>query len=265
MLATGTILAALTLPVVGWHTWVDWLRVTQEAVTTCKSDANWVHLSRDLPGIPRRWLDFSDATPPEVRRDNVPAAVAGWVLLGSVVGLTVLLALLRREQVRAVTGAPAAFLLLGAWLSGFHFMYYDVLLAALPVFLLFTEPWRYFEPVFLPRGRHHAPPASAGGGAYSELLAALRYPPAVSLFPPGGRHVLVLNCVVPTLVVALLLASGPLDSDALPWDTFCLIALWLWCGWKVWRTPAGEAPPHKAGQPSDTGVPTGPRGSANRG
>ena len=29
-----------------------------------------------------------------------------------------------------------AFVLLGAWLSCYHFMYYDVLLAALPIFLL---------------------------------------------------------------------------------------------------------------------------------
>jgi len=253
MVATGVMLAALTLPAVGWHAWVDWFRVGQEASATYQGDRNWICFSRDLLGIPRRWLDFSGSEPSDLRRrqENLPATVAGWVLLGGVLGTTVLLALLRRHQVRAVTGPPAAFLLLGAWLSCFHFMYYDVLLAALPVLLLFTEPWRYLVPVFLPRGRRQDPPPGAGGGPGSELLAALPYPPAAWPVGSGRRHVWVLNRAVPTLVVALLVAHVPVEAEILPWDTLCLMVLWLWCGWVVWRMPAG----HEAGQPSAAALP----------
>src|SRR5207253_4623986 len=99
---------------------------------------------------------FGPETSDQERRDNVAAAVAGWGLLAGVIGVTAGLAILRRRQVREATGPSAAFLLLGAWLCCFHFMYYDVLLAALPVLLLFAEPARYFEPLYLtnvPLGR----------------------------------------------------------------------------------------------------------------
>jgi len=253
MAVTGLALAALTLPAVGWSTWVDWLRVGQEASATYESDPNWVNYSRDLLGIPRRWLDFGPDTTDQERRDNVAAAVAGWGLLAGVIGLTAGLAVARRQQVRVVTGPPAAFLFLGAWLGCFHFMYYDVLLVALPVFLLFTEPWRYLQPFFLSR-RNRLDPATGGAEpAPAGLLAALRYPPPVSL-AAGSRSVWVWNGAVPTLVVALLVCSGPWDLGRVPWDTVCVMALWLWCGWVVWRRPAGDGWEEPVDQPSSAKV-----------
>src|SRR5262249_4580143 len=60
MLATGIGLAALTLPFVGFQSWLDWLTVGRIATDIYKADYNWVHLSRDLLSLPRRTLDFSD-------------------------------------------------------------------------------------------------------------------------------------------------------------------------------------------------------------
>jgi hypothetical protein len=76
----------------------------------------------------------------------VPTFV-GWGLLLGALELTLRLAALRKVQARVATGIPAGFLLLGAWLCCYHFMYYDILLAALPVFVLFTEPERYLRPI----------------------------------------------------------------------------------------------------------------------
>ena len=55
----------------------------------------------------------------------------------------------RAKLARATDGPAAAFVLLGAWMMCYHFMYYDVLLAALPVALLFMQPRRWLEPIFV--------------------------------------------------------------------------------------------------------------------
>src|SRR5205085_11367430 len=83
MAGTGVTLAALTLPAVGWPAWVDWFRVGQEASATYEGDRNWICFSRDLLGIPRRWMNLSGDELSDLRRrqENLPAAVAGWALL----------------------------------------------------------------------------------------------------------------------------------------------------------------------------------------
>ena len=61
MAATGAGLVLLTLPVVGVQAWFDWLHVGSMAADTYATDRNWIFLSRDLFGIPRRMLlDFPD-------------------------------------------------------------------------------------------------------------------------------------------------------------------------------------------------------------
>ena len=86
------------------------------------------------------------------RRDNVPTTVVGWSMVATVLLLTVWLAISRRNQARTATGSPAAYLLLGAWLCCFHFMYYDVLLF-LAGFSDVHQPKRYLD--VLPRQKVH--------------------------------------------------------------------------------------------------------------
>src|SRR5262249_39194705 len=199
MLGTGTILALLTLPFVGWHSWLDWLQVGREANQTYNIDQNWIECSRDLLSAARRWL--IDFTLPMEERDRnwLTSALVGWGLLLFVLESTIRTACLRWHRPATVVGAGAAFILLGAWLCCYHFMYYDVLLAAFPVLLLFTEPRRYLEPIVLS--------ATASGTT-------------------------VLNRFAPT-ILALLIVTQPLwyieRWRMPPGDTALLLVLWLWC------------------------------------
>jgi hypothetical protein len=267
MLATGAGLALATLPLVGVQTWRDWLQVGREASALYNTDSNWVFLSRDLQDIPRRWLlDF----PPEGAHDTLAATVAGWALLLAVLGTTAAVVLCRREPRRAITGYPAAFLLLGGWLCCFHFMFYDVVLAALPVLLLLTEPRRYLEPAFLaivPVSQAELAPRLA---AYYRPEPAAALPTAIFFSATGARHVYVRNSLTLTLIVLLAFADltlpvlkiavsmsapalehGPVPLPlkfstavaGIPGSTFCLLALWLWCGWLTWRAPTEAASP----------------------
>jgi hypothetical protein len=101
-----------------------------------QTDEFWILRSRDVFTLPRRWLDF-DSDVPDLQMAQT-ATLAGWGLWLIVVGITTAVVILRKRQSGSVAGA--AFLFLGAFLSCIHFMYYDVLLAALPVFLLFVGP-----------------------------------------------------------------------------------------------------------------------------
>jgi hypothetical protein len=242
MIASGSTLVLLTLPFVGWHSWLDWLRVGQDAALLYNVDQNWITLSRDLLSIPRRWLlDFENATTADRDRNWLPPALLGWSLLLLSLEITVRLAVLRRRQAASSDGPPAAFLLLGAWMSCFHFMYYDVLLAALPVFLLFTEPRRYLEPLLLA-----IVPLRRGAGdrrIFNYHRAALpgEVPSAPPWFQPAYQHIWVLNRMAPTVAVLLVAAQylfpylGLGSYSGPPWDTFFLMGLWLWCGWQWLR------------------------------
>jgi hypothetical protein len=181
---------------------------------------------------------------------------------------TVRLAVLRPKQARLLTGPPAAFLFLGAWLSCFHFMYYDILLTALPVLLLLTSPRRYLQPTLvailtLPRDK-----AGSDFAQYYQPQLTAAYPGS-ALFPRiGYRQICVLNSMTLSLLVLLAitefmfpglgisvsvsapaLKEGPIPlplkySTGLvgtPWNTFCLMALWLWCGWLWLRMPPQQS------------------------
>src|SRR5262249_42988465 len=264
MLLTGTALAALTLPVVGWGVWRDWLEVGKEATQTYKWSETWVFLSRDLVSIPRRWLTFPRRGAPE------PALVTrlGLLLWLTPPALTAAVALRYPRRVEGGDGPGAAFVLLGAWLSCFHFMYYDSLLAALPVGLLFPRPGQYWALRFWPRSRAPLPAGldlTALGPAalerfrpppresiaahllayYRPTLGALEPPPAPLL--PGGRVARwVRNPFAPTLLVLTLalcqLVPGLMQEEgkAPPLDTAAFLLLWAWCGWQGVRRGGGS-------------------------
>jgi hypothetical protein len=145
MLACGLGQMILTLPVMGWKSWEDWLRVSQEAMRVSQTDEFWILRSRDVFTLPRRWLDF-DSDVPDLQMAQT-ATLAGWGLWLIVVGITTAVVILRKSQRGLVAGPGSAFIFLGAFLSCIHFMYYDVLLAALPVSLLYVgqklPPWPF--------------------------------------------------------------------------------------------------------------------------
>jgi hypothetical protein len=243
MLGTGAALALATLPFVGLASWFDWLEVGKVAALTYTYDRNWIFLSRDLLSIPRRWLlDFDD--PWDVRAGNELAPVLGWGLLLSVAVLTAALTLWRGRQARVNAGPPAAFVFLAAWLCCYHFMYYDVLLAAFPVFLLTAAPPRYYLRVSL---------ASLHGG---RTTADLSPRPALSFCVSNRMIGLTLVVVLIGIQVAVeLVKFGNLRDP--PFDTFFLMLVWLGCGWVWLRTPAsrkdeGERRKEESGQPSDS-------------
>src|SRR5216683_8159263 len=239
MLLTGLGLAAATLPLVGWQSWLDWLQVGRMASDIYATNRNWIFLSRDLVGIPRRWLiDFSGD---DALHQSLAATVIGWGLLGSVVACTAALCVLRKEQSRAVTGPPAAFLLLGAWLSCYHFMYYDVLLTALPVALLLTEPRRYFEPALITVA---FTPEAAGQRSSAPFSSVQKICVRNSMTLTLIALLAVCDLLLPALEIEVSISAPVLKHlpiptpikystayDGTPWPTFCVVALWLWCGW----------------------------------
>jgi hypothetical protein len=238
MLATGVLFAAVTLPFVGWQTWLDWFRVGREAADVYTYDENWVQMSRDLLSLPLRWLDFTVRPPPD-RRD--PALVAvGWCVLLTGLAVTAGVAVLRRRSVRAATGPGAAFLLLGAWLGCYHFMYYDVLLAALPVALLFTQPGRWLEPIFVAVVPLAAASLPAGLRRYYAAGLPQGLPPAGATLR-AGAPVWVLNRFVPTVTAVLVVVEDLTVPKDFPFATVGLILLWAWCGWQLLREADGKA------------------------
>jgi hypothetical protein len=130
MVLSGLTLVALTLPLVGWQSWLDWLAVGQLAAKGYARDDTWIVLSRDVQGAVRR---FFMAAPNAAFPSRL--AVGCWLTLWAA---AVILPLFRPRALRADDGPGPAFVLLGAWLGCFHFMYYDSFLAALPMLLLFT-------------------------------------------------------------------------------------------------------------------------------
>jgi hypothetical protein len=278
MIGTGVALALATLPFLGGlpdgvRVWKEWLQVGAEATRFYNIDENWIFLSRDLLSIPRRWM-YSFEGPTWSRDPGLLApAVVGWVFLVLVLELTVRLAVLRPSQARAATGPPAAFLFLAAWLTCFHFMYYDMVLAALPVFLLLTEPARFLRPKLLAIRPLSEAELGAGPATYYGPWVAEDWPPELPSLTARPGNMWVLNSLTLTLIAALffvehglrniafkIAASGTFEISwpvgrmwefrdphlfattfkGTPLDTFCLLALWLWCGW-LWLWMPREA------------------------
>jgi hypothetical protein len=255
MTATGLALILATLPFVGIDSWLHWIRVGRTAATVYNVDENWVFMSRDLLGIPRRWmLNFAEA---KETRDRFAPAVVGWTIWATVLLATAVVALRRRAAVSGVDGYGAAFVAIGAWATCFHFIGYDSLLAAFPVVLLLTEPRRFIQPVLLALA-----PAPRTLAAYFAPRPVTGLPPPATV-PVTPMTAVVLNSFVLTAVALLILIEqsfGLLNISAsvsvglipeeyhkfvlspmkfstgqsgTPWDTFVMLALWAFCGARV--------------------------------
>ncbi len=203
MAATTAAACAATLPLVGWRAWVDWLRVgsmASEFYTHCQT---WIFLSRDLLGIPRRYLlTFTDGHAPPDDPNAALATALGLVLWLVPLAVTALVVLRRGRRAAGAGGPRAAFVLLGAWMACYHFMYYDTLLAFLPCCLLHAEPrrlWRRFA-FRRPGTRRWLARAAVTTGL---LACVIAFPYFSSLLDPAYHFP--------------------------PWDTFFLVLLWLWC------------------------------------
>jgi hypothetical protein len=204
MAVTGASLAISTLPVVGLHSWVDWLRVGSEASQTYATCETWIYLSRDLIGVPRRYLlkfENEYVAADETRSSLVTAVGLGLWLTPLCVTIAAVWSRGPRAA-RLTNGPQAAFVLFGAWLACYHFMYYDVLLAYLPCCLLYAEPRRVWR-----RLVHGMPPGTWRGLIRSATATGLLI--SLSLFP---------------------YVSGLRDQTyRFPWDILFVLLLWLWC------------------------------------
>jgi hypothetical protein len=258
MVVTGAALGLATLPFVGLHSWFDWLRVGREANELYKVNNNWIHLSRDLQGLPRRvLLDFDNPHEDERRSDLIDALAMG--LWGAVLGATAIVYLLRGDRSRP-TGVGAGFLFLGAYLTCLHFMYYDVLVSAAALAVLFADPKQFLRTRTFAVEPVAEEPAVPAGRALT--------PPAAPPRPFGARMRGYVNSFAVTVVLAIYVQENSLSGMELeatvgirdyatpaadggtrakvprvkgdtgvnyPTDTFLLLALWGWCGVQLLR------------------------------
>ncbi len=254
MAVTGLVQIAITVPVVGWETWLHWLQIGRVASADYAVQENWIFLSRDLLGIPRRWLlTFEGQIAVRPAEQPLPTAL-GWGLWSVVFLSTLLVALLRRQRLQEMTGPAPAFVLLGAFFSCYHFMYYDFILGVLPVLMLFTEPRHYFQAVlwrpprwlarFMDAGIKGTTPSGQLRHYYQPTLDDLTPPPMPLL--PGGRISRWVSAPAPPLFLALTLALPALGclldptNHFPPGDTFSLLALWGWCGYRLLVDPVSS-------------------------
>jgi arabinofuranan 3-O-arabinosyltransferase len=225
MAATGMALALATLPVVGIEPWSHWLRIGRHAAAAYDVDDNWIFLGRDLLGIPRRWLlDFD--LPREVR-DRPIAGVIGIGLWIAIVGTTVAVSWLRRGLRARYVGEYVTFVGLGSWLSCFHFIYYDVLLAAFPVGLLLSDPRHYSRPVRLNvsgRDPDKPRPLVLLNSFVLNCLALL------VLYEQVVMHLKIDIAITAATAWGLRPIQFSTRQAGTPWDTFVLMALWAYCG-----------------------------------
>jgi hypothetical protein len=199
-------------------------------------------LSRDLQGIPRRFLH--DFAKPESERETPLAKAVAWGLWGIVFATTALVYRLRADRSKFV-GLGAAFLFLGAWLTCYRFMYYDTLLSILGVACLLAEPGRFLKPSTF---RFESELSSGFGprlrGYVNSfpltiiLLLFLLDNWLIALSVEGTVGVLGF-AGTSTLPDGSTLRSSPrLQADTsvnYPWDTFLVLLLWMWCAWRLAR------------------------------
>jgi hypothetical protein len=251
---TGTALAALTLPIVGVESWFDWLKVGDEASELYKVNRNWIHLSRDLQGIPRRMLH--DFELPESKRETVLASRLAWATWGTVFALTTFIYLVFGGR-KKPTGMSACFLYLGAFLTCYHFMYYDMLLSLLGFVLLLPDPRQLLVSSvfgFSPGTRCHAlnpdrsldsPPPDSGrfrsrylGYVNSLSLTLLAFMlihenvfTGMDLQATMGFGYYARPTSAPNGETGLHVPKIVADTTAdYPAGTFIILTLWAWCG-----------------------------------
>jgi hypothetical protein len=164
MVGAGAVCCLATLPFCGFAPWLRWLEVGKNAAALYSTDRNWIWMSRDLIGLPRRemwdWphlrnhLELVTAqrdwdfellqTVQTGEHATFVATIVGLGLLFGVMGLTILVLALtawwvRRRGVDAMPtawGPRPAFMLFGALLTVYHIMHYDMQPLALPMCLV---------------------------------------------------------------------------------------------------------------------------------
>ena len=126
-LASAT-LVAVTLPVCGVQAWFDWLKVAAQTEHYYHVLPRWAALSRDLPGLLRRFEQGS------------LIEFAGWAEITLVLGITAWTWRARRtSRGLDATGPRAVTLLAGAILTCPRFMFYDMTLVVFPVLIGFAK------------------------------------------------------------------------------------------------------------------------------
>jgi arabinofuranan 3-O-arabinosyltransferase len=254
MVLTGMGLAAATLPFVGLQTWFDWLAVGKEASALYNVNQNWIMLSRDLHGIPRRILH--NFTLPESERDTCLAKTLAWSLWGIVFATTAGIYLRYGDRQRS-TGVGISFLLFGAFLTCYRFMYYDVLLSAIGFAALLAEPSRFLRARVFGLTLASQTPAI---GKTREMK-----PPSQPKYLLASRLMGYINSFPLTILVLLMLLENSFSGMNLqatlgfgyyawitsasdgatgvttprvvadtgpnyPLDTYLILAVWMWCG-----------------------------------
>ncbi len=257
MVLTGIGLAASTLPFTGLQTWFDWLAVGKEASALYNVNQNWIMLSRDLHGIPRRMLHNFKL--PDSERDTVLAKTLAWTLWGTVLAATVGIFLRYGDRKRA-TGTAIGFLLFGAYLTCYRFMYYDALLSSLGFAALLAEPNRLLRT----RVFGISPVTETTKIDASLELTPPQPPPSL----PASRLVGYVNSFPLTILTLLLIVENSLSGMNLqatlgfgyysrattgtdgvtglvtptvigdtsanyPLETFLVILIWMWCGYRL--------------------------------
>jgi hypothetical protein len=162
----GCSLCLATLPLVGVEGWKEWLHIGGEAADLYNRDENWINLSRDVSGLPKRlYVDFTQPS-----KERTPPWVNLYcnVLLGTVGVATVAVGVLGGGTARRLwrvagrlgwralgvyfvrgrglkfTGLRAAFVLLGCYLCCYRFMYYDAVMASVGFAALLAYPkWTF--------------------------------------------------------------------------------------------------------------------------
>jgi arabinofuranan 3-O-arabinosyltransferase len=138
MCSMGALLIVITLPFVGLQAWFDWLEVGRNASALYDVNENWINLSRDLSGLVRRFaVDFS--LPQEERNSPLLKVLCLALWLG-VLGTTCVVYWYTASRKKCL-GRGAGFLMLGAYLCCYRFMYYDAVIAVFPLAVLLSQ-WR---------------------------------------------------------------------------------------------------------------------------
>jgi hypothetical protein len=123
MFLSGCGLVLLSLPICGISAWFDWVHVAGQTELFYQSIPRWTALSRDLPGLIRRLVHGRSVE------------LIGWVMVSSVV-LTTAWTWWRTRGKSSIGLGPAAVVLsTGIILSCPRFMFYDVTLAAIPIWI----------------------------------------------------------------------------------------------------------------------------------
>ena len=244
MCITGLMLVIFTLPFVGVQSWKDWLHVGGLASKIYDVDHNWVFLSRDLFGLPRRMILDYDIV--REKRETNFAKIAAWVVWFIAVELCIRIWMLRRKRHELpLVGSFPAFLFLGSFLCCYHFMYYDSLMASFGIFVLLAEsPHRFFNPAMGRLEVERSTTKSSGVVLVNSVVLTLLAVLIIHENMIQGLNVQA-TMAVGYLAHDLQLPNGEtkhvvptmyLESGVrYPWDTIVIIVIWVWCAGLAYR------------------------------